>query len=167
MRNVNSSSGIAEDMIRSFTQMACAEMHLKTLYEKTIAEMENGLVDMSDTNVRQKQIEKANQYIDDIDAIASLRRRMMVATFDLFEDGDRDVWCMVKHLCIANMCAWESWQASDRDEELLDIAIESNNLLTKYLTQFFGMEISPCAACLSDALKEGEINGVQKTSGNA
>ena len=77
---------------------------------------------------------------------------MMSACFEMFDGGDRDVWCMVKHLGISNMCAWETWQASDDDPELLDIAIESNKLFTKYLTRFFGMEVSPCSACLSDAL---------------
>lgn len=161
MRNEHSSSGIAEDMIRSFTQMACAEMHLKTLYEKTVAEMEHGLVDMTDMEVRQKQIAKANQYIEDIKTSANLRRRMMLSAFNLFENGDKDAWCMIKHLCIANMCAWESWQASDDDPDLLDIAMESNNLLTKYMTQFFGMEVTDCAACMADMLK-GETNGIPK-----
>lgn len=155
-KNPMSSSGIAEDLIRAFVQMGCAEVHLKTLYEKTLAEMENGIVDVEDAEIRMKWMEKAESYREDLIASADLRRRMMLSCFEMFEDGDKDVWCMVKHLGISSMCAWETWQASDDDPELLDIAIESNKLFTKYLTQFFGMEITSCASCLSDMLKGKE-----------
>ena len=155
-KNVYSSSGAAEDLIRAFVQMGCAEMHLKTLYEKAVAEMENGIVDMSDADARGSHVEKMNAYIEDLKTTADLRRKMMLKCFSLFEDGDKDVWCMIKHLGISNMCAWETWQASDDDPELLDLAIESNKLFTTYLTRFFGMEITSCASCFSDALK-GEM----------
>lgn len=151
--NTHSSSGMAEDLIRAFVQMGCSEVHLKTLYEKTLAEMENGIVDVSDKEILQKYIEKANSYREDLIDTAQLRRRMMIKCFELFDGGDKDVWCMVKHLGISNMCAWETWQASDDDPELLDIAVESNKLFTKYLARFLGMEITDCASCLSDYLK--------------
>ena len=153
-RNSNSSSGQAEDMIRAFVQMGCAEVHLKTLYEKTIAELENGLVDLSDADAREAHLAKAEQYHNDLIEAAQLRRQMMMSCFNLFEGGDKDVWCIVKHLGISAMCAFETWQASDDDPNLLSIAIESNKLFTKYLTQFFGMEITSCASCLSDMLKK-------------
>ena len=154
-KNPMSSSGIAEDLIRAFVQMGCAEVHLKTLYEKTLAEMENGIVDVEDDEIRKAWIEKVESYREDLIESANLRRRMMSACFDMF-DGDKDVWCMVKHLGVSNFCCWETYMASDDDPELLDIAIESNKLFTKYLTRFFGMEVSPCSACLSDALKGKE-----------
>lgn len=155
-KNPNSSSGQAEDLIRAFVQMGCAEMHLKTLFEKTMAEMENGIVDVENDEIRKAWTEKANDYLEDIKESANLRRRMMSACFEMFDGGDRDVWCMVKHLGISNMCAWETWQASDDDPELLDIAIESNKLFTKHLSRFLGAELSPCSACLSDYLKGKE-----------
>lgn len=157
-KNNNSSSGMGEDLVRAFVQMGCAELHLMTLYQKTYAEMENGIVDMEDANVRQAQIEKAERYREDLIETADLRRQMMLKCFDLFEDGDKDVWCMVKHLGISSMCAWETWQASDDDPDLLYLAVQSNKMFTKYLTQFFGMEITDCASCLSDMLK-GKENG--------
>lgn len=155
-KNPMSSSGKAEDMIRAFVQMGCAEVHLKTLYEKTLAEMENGIVDVEDAEVRKAWIEKAESYREDLIASADLRRQMMVACFEMFEGGDKDVWCMVKHLGISAMCAFEVWQASDDDPALLDIAVEANKLFTQYLTRFFGMEVTPCSACLSDLLQGKE-----------
>ena len=47
-RNNFSSSGIGEDQIRAIQQMCCSELHLITLYQKTIAELENGLIDLDD-----------------------------------------------------------------------------------------------------------------------
>ncbi len=44
MENKYSTSGIGEDIIRSFTQIASAELHAKTLLEKRISEVENGLI---------------------------------------------------------------------------------------------------------------------------
>ena len=155
-KNPMSSSGQAEDLIRAFVQMGCAEVHLKTLYEKTLAEMENGIVDVSDEKVRKEWVEKAESYREDLIESANLRRRMMSACFDMFDGGDSDVWCMVKHLGISNYCAWETWQASDDDPELLDIAIESNKLFTKMLSQWLGMEITSCASCFADMMKGKE-----------
>ena len=45
MENKYSTSGIAEDLIRSFVQMSCAEIHAKTLLENRISELENGLIE--------------------------------------------------------------------------------------------------------------------------
>ena len=46
MNNPNSTSGVGEDIIRAFVQFGATEMHLKTLYEKTLAEMENGIINV-------------------------------------------------------------------------------------------------------------------------
>lgn len=155
-KNSNSSSGAGEDLIRAFVQMGCAEVHLKTLYEKFIAEVENGLLDEGSLENRISVEEKEKQLRENLIQAAQLRRQMMLKCFEMFEGGDTDAWCMVKHLGISNMCAWETWQASDDDPELLNIAVESNKLFTKYLTQFLGMEITSCASCLSDYLKGKE-----------
>lgn len=152
-KNIMSSSGQAEDMIRAFQQMACTELHLITLYQKTVAEMENGIVDVSDDEIRNKHLERAEQYREDLIRVTECRRSMMRECFSLFENGDKDVWCMVKHLGASSACAWEVYQASDDDPELLMIALEASKLFTKYITQFLGMEITDCASCLADMLK--------------
>jgi hypothetical protein len=71
-------------------------------------------------------------------------------------DGDKDAWCLVKHLGIGAMTAFEAWQASDDDPELLDLWIDSNKAFTKAVTRFLGAEVGDCAACLSDFLKAKE-----------
>lgn len=155
MNNPLSSSGIAEDMIRAFQQTSCAELHLMTLYQKTLAELENGLIDLDDDEVRMAHINLAEQYREDLIEVTDLRRRMMVSCFEMFSDGNKDVWCMVKHLGMASACAWEVYQASDDDPSLLSIAVDANKMFTRFITQFLGMEITDCASCVVDALKGG------------
>lgn len=155
MKNPNSTSGIGEDIIRAFVQFGATEMHLKTLYEKTLAEMENGIINVEDPNELGKHIEKVNSYREELIEVAQLRRRTMLILFEMF-DGDKDAWCLVKHLGIGAMTVFEAWQASDDDPELLDLWIESNKAFTKALTRFLGAEVGDCAACLSDFLKAKE-----------
>ena len=155
MNNPNSTSGVGEDIIRAFVQFGATEMHLKTLYEKTLAEMENGIINVEDPEVLNKHIEKVNSYREELIDVAQLRRRTMLILFEMF-DGDKDAWCLVKHLGIGAMTAFEAWQASDDDPELLDLWIDSNKAFTKAVTRFLGAEVGDCAACLSDFLKAKE-----------
>lgn len=151
-KNSMSEVGMGEDMIRSFVQFGCAEIHAKGLYEKTMAEMENGYIDVEDNEVLQKHLEKIEQYQKDIDTYANLRRAVTRHLFEMFE-GDKDVWCLVKHLGIGAMTLFEAYQASDNDPELLNLCIEANNAFVEAMTRFLGAEISSCSACLSDFLK--------------
>ena len=144
--------GYAEDLIRAYVQFGCAEIHAKGLYEKANAELENGLVDTTDEDVLAKQLEKLGQYKNDINNYANLRRSMMRKLFSLFE-GDRDMWCQVKHLGIGAMCLFEAYEGSEDDCDLLNMAYEANREFVSAMTRFLGTELSDCAACLSDFLK--------------
>lgn len=161
-RNVNSEVGAAEDNIRAIVQMGCAEIHAMTLYYKTTAEMENGLVDVTDPDILQKQLEKADLFREDIEVYADLRRRMTKALFDMFdgEEKDKTMWCQIKHLGLSAMQIFETYEASDNDPELLSLAYEANKAFTKAVTRFLGIEITSCSACLSDALKAVERDDI-------
>lgn len=147
MKNKHSSDGIAEDMIRAFVQTGCAETHAKTLIEKYHAQLESGLTD--DANAT---IEKMNACVDEVNSLAELRRRTMLALFNMY-DGDKDYWCMVKHLGIGAYTLFEAYQASDDDAELLSLAIDANKAFITALSHFLGTEITDCAACFADMLK--------------
>lgn len=155
-RNVDSEVGQAEDMIRAFVQFGAAEIHAKGLYEKTQAELENGYINVEDNEVLQKHLDKSEQYRLDIETYANLRRSVTRKLFSMFE-GDKDVWCLVKHLGIGAMTLFEAYEASDNDLELLNMAYEANKAFVLAMTRFLGVEISDCAACLSDSLK-GVVN---------
>lgn len=154
MENKHSTDGIAEDIIRSFVQIASAEMHAKTLLEKRVSELENGFIDL-ETDLEQ-QLSKISELKIEINDLAELRRSDMLYLFDLYGgQGDKEKWCTVKHLGIAMMTAFEAWQASDNDEALLTSALDKNKLFIKAVSQFLGVEVTECAACFADILKGG------------
>lgn len=154
MVNKHSSDGIAEDLIRAFVQVGCAESHAKTLLEKVTAELETGI-----TDARQDAILHVDDLIEEINSLAEIRRGMMRSLQVMYPDGDKSYWCMVKHLGVAAYTAFEVYQASDDDADLLNTAMETNKHFVKALSRFLGVEITSCAACFADALK-GEDNGI-------
>lgn len=156
MKNSLSETGIAEDMIRSYIQFGCAEIHAKSLYEKTIAELNNGLIDVTDAEVRNKHLERAEMFKEDINTYASMRRDIMRKLLDMFPNGDKSMWCQAKHLGIGMMTLFEAYQGSDDDVELLHMAYEANEAFTLAMSRFLGVEISSCAACFADSIKGEE-----------
>lgn len=152
MKNENSSDGMAEDLIRSFVQTGCGEIHAKTLYEKAVAELENGIIDIDDADVVKNQLEKIEQIKEEISELAELRRKIMIQLFEMY-DGDKTYWCQVKHLGIGAYTLFEAYQASDDDQSLLDLANDANKAFIKALSHFLGMTPVDCAACFSDMLK--------------
>lgn len=145
------SDGAAEDLIRAFVQMGCAELHMKTLVEKYNAQMENGLIDLSDNAMVKKQIAMITDASDELDAIAECRRGLMLRLMELY-DCNKDYWCVVKHIGMAMYCAFEAYQATG-DSDIYSEYIAANRRFIHALTCFLGVEISDCAACFSDIIK--------------
>lgn len=156
MKNVDSETGMAEDMLRSIVQLGATEMHYQTLYNKSVAQLENGLIEVEKDEVREKQLDKINRYREEINDVADVRRKMMRKLFSLFDGGNKEAWCLIKHLGVASMTAFEAYQASNDDAELLDLYYDINKEFNKAVTDFLGAEITDCAACLSDFLKGGK-----------
>ena len=150
MKNEHSSDSVAEDLIRAFVQVGCAELHTKTLIEKAEGELTKDMADMvaiSDT------LEQLNS---ELEAQASLRRKLMYKLFSMY-DGDKAFWCEVKHLGIGAYTLFEAYQGSDDDSDLYNLALEANKAFIVALSHFLGLEIPECAACFGDFLK-GEKN---------
>lgn len=157
MENKMSTSGLAEDLIRGIVQTGCAEVHTKTLYEKAVGELENGIgIDLEDGEAVQAQLEKIGNYKDEINSLAQLRRQQMLALYNMFEGANTEGYCNVKHLGIASYVIFEAYEASDDDPELLDLAVETNKAFLRALSRFLGLEIVECAACISDLLRGQE-----------
>lgn len=157
-RNIQS-DGVAEDLIRSFVQVGCAEVHAKTILEKYNAQLENGLIDLNDNKAVLEQTDKITAITDELNNLAELRRGLMLRLFNMY-DGDKDYWCLVKHLGIGAYTLFEAYQASEDDPELYTLALEANKRFIYSLTHFLGVEITECAACFADILKsERDNNG--------
>lgn len=160
MHNKHSTDGLAEDLLRSLVQVASAEMHAKTLLEKRVSELENGLIDIEDDSIVLKQLDKIQSLKDDVNELAQLRREDMLYLYKMYDErGDKEQWCAVKHMAIAMMTAFEAWQASDNDEELLSAALYKNRLFIKSVSQFLGVEVTECASCFGDILKGEDEDG--------
>lgn len=154
MKNVHSSDAIGEDMIRSFVQMGCAEIHAKTLVEKANAELENGLIDVENPEALQAHLEKIDRLLKQMEKYATIRRGLMVKLYEMFDKkGDETFWCQIKHLGIGSMCLFEAYQASDNDPDLYGLWIASQKVFIEALCEFLGTEITDCAACFGDMLK--------------
>lgn len=156
--NKFSEVGAGEDLLRAIVQMGAAEIHAMGLYFKTQAEMENGLINVEDNEVLQKQIEKAEMYREDIETFADLRRQMMSALMDMVgtDDANKDLWCMVKHLGLSMMQTFEAYENSDNNLALLNLAYDANKAFTKAVTRFLGVEITDCAACFAESMRGAE-----------
>lgn len=152
--------GATEDLIRTFQQMACTEGHLKTLIEKYQSEMQNGLIEIENDDVRTKHAEKLNDAVDELNDIAELRRVVMLKIMNGYDDADKNYWCVVKHLSVASHCAFEAYQASDNDATMLNIWLMANAKFVKAMTRWLGTEITECAACFSDIMKGERRDGV-------
>ena len=144
--------GAAEDQIRAFVQFACAEGHAKTILEKAESELEN--TDPEDEETCQKLVEKISSMSEELGYIAEMRRAIMLKLFNEYQ-GDKDYWCMVKHLGSGAYTLFEAYQATE-DPETYDLAIEANKCFVRAISHFLGVEIVDCAACLSDILKAKE-----------
>lgn len=150
--NKHSTSGLSEDLLRSFIQVGCAELHLKTLMEKRISELENGMVSDDDFV---KHLDVIDDIEKDMEELAQIRREEMLYIFNAFGGkGDKEQWCMVKHLGLASFTAFEAYQASDKDQDLWNIAFSLNKKFIKAMTKFIGAEEwTDCQSCFSDFLK--------------
>lgn len=154
MQNKHSSSGIAEDLIRSFVQIASAELHVKTILEKRISELENGMYEEDDLNLLLEEISTQKEQLIEL---AEIRRSQMLTLYEMYDSkGNKEQWCMVKHLGMAMYTAFECWQASNDDSELFSQYLRINKMFIKCITKFLGVEITDCSSCFSDILKAKE-----------
>lgn len=143
--------GASEDLIRSFVQIGCAELHAKTILEKAEAEMEEGIVDLEDPDAVDRQMKKISDIEEEMNMFAQLRRKTMLRLFDMY-DGDKDYWCVIKHVGTGAYTLFEAYEATG-DPSLYELALDANKAFIRALTHFLGVEITDCAACFSDILK--------------
>lgn len=150
------SDGLSEDLVRSFQQLVCTEGHYKTLVEKYQSELENGLIDVDDDEVRKAHLSKLDDTVSELNLIAELRRASMRFLMELYPNSTKDMWCIIKHLASAEYCAFEVYQASDNDAELLNRYLEIHARFVHAITRWLGVEITECSACFADLLRGKE-----------
>ena len=142
MKNIDSSLGYIEDLIRCAQQLCCTEGHLESLVENTLSAMENGI----ETKINVKDVS------DMLLEVSDLRRKAMRVITQNF-DTDTSVYCLVKHTLNAEYLAYEAYVGSDDDNDLLAIWQDTRKQFVKAFSMWTGMEITDCSACLNDFLK--------------
>lgn len=145
------SDGAAEDMIRAFVQIGCAEIHAKTILEKAEAEMEEGIIDLEDSEAVERQMKKISDIEEEMNDLANLRRRIMLRLFDMYA-GDKDYWCVIKHVGTGAYTLFEAYEATG-DPSLYELALDANKAFIRALTHFLGIEITSCASCFADMIR--------------
>lgn len=162
MVNKNSSVGITEDMITNIMHLGASEYHLEILirkYEDQIKFWYNQ--DNPDIQTEEDRIaiydaqEKVNQLTMTLQQVTEQRRgAMTLLKSQANENGNPDMWCLLKHVLVAVITSFEAWQVNIANDKVKFVFLEQSRVANQVLAMFLGYEVTPCSACLTDQLKE-------------
>lgn len=162
MVNKNSSVGITEDIITNIMNMTASEYHLEILIRKYEDQITFWYGDGNPDFQTSQDLEEISELENKISELTMLlksvteqRRNAMVALKgQANENGNPDLWCLVKHVLVALETAFEAWQVNLTDVHVKELFIEQSRVANQVLAMFLGYEVTPCSACLTDQLKE-------------
>ena len=162
MTNKNSSVGITEDIITNIMHLGAGEYHLEILvrkYEDQIKFWYN--LDAPEIQTEEDKIaifdtkEKLNQIVMMLQQLTEQRRRAMgLLKAQANDNGNPDLWCLLKHVLVAVITSFEAWQVDIANDNVKSVFIEQSRVANQVLAMFLGYEVTPCSACLTDQLKE-------------
>lgn len=162
MVNKNSSIGITEDMITNIMHLGASEYHLEILirkYEDQIKFWYNQ--DNPELQTEEDRIaiydaqEKVNQLTMTLQQVTEQRRgAMTLLKSQANENGNPDMWCLLKHVLVAVITSFEAWQVDIANDKVKFVFLEQSRVANQVLAMFLGYEVTPCSACLTDQLKE-------------
>lgn len=162
MTNKNSSVGITEDIITNIMHLGAGEYHLEILvrkYEDQIKFWYN--LDAPEIQSEEDKIaifdtkEKLNQIVMTLQQLTEQRRKAMgLLKAQANNNGNPDLWCLLKHVLVAVITSFEAWQVDIANDNVKGIFIEQSRVANQVLAMFLGYEVTPCSACLTDQLKE-------------
>lgn len=161
MTNKESSVGITEDIITNIMHLGASEYHLNILIRKYEDQMIFWYHDGSPEFQSQEDIDNVKELESKIaDATMLLntttearREAMRALKAQGNGSGNPDVWCLLKHLLVATVTAFEAWQVNLSDENIKSIFMEQSRLANQVIAMFLGYEVTPCSACLTDQMK--------------
>ena len=162
MTNKNSSVGITEDIITNIMHLGAGEYHLEILvrkYEDQIKFWYN--LDAPEIQSEEDKIaiydtkEKLNQIVMTLQQLTEQRRKAMgLLKAQANDNGNPDLWCLLKHVLVAVITSFEAWQVDIANDNVKSVFIEQSRVANQVLAMFLGYEVTPCSACLTDQLKE-------------
>ena len=162
MVNKSSSVGITEDIITNIMHLGASEYHLEILirkYEDQIKfwynldnpefQTEEDKVAIYDTKDKVYQITQLLQTTTE-----QRRKAMELLKSQANEEGNPDMWCLLKHVLVATITAFEAWQVDLANDKVKFAFLEQSRVANQVLAIFLGYVVTPCSACLTDQLKE-------------
>lgn len=162
MANKNSSVGITEDIITNIMHLGASEYHLEILirkYEDQIKywynlenpefQTEEDKIAIVDTRDKVYQLTQLLQ-----STTAERRNAMLLLKSQANEKGNPDMWCLLKHVLVATITAFEAWQVDLANDKVKFAFLEQSRVTNQVLALFLGYEVTSCSACLTDQLKE-------------
>lgn len=160
--NKNSSVGITEDIITNIMHLGASEYHLEILirkYEDQIKFWYNQ--DNPEMQSEEDKIsvydakDKVNQLTMTLQQVTEERRRAMrLLKTQANDNGNPDLWCLLKHVLVSVITSFEAWQVDFANDNVKFVFIEQSRVANQVLAMFLGYEVTPCSACLTDQLKE-------------
>lgn len=160
--NKNSSVGITEDIITNIMHLGASEYHLEILirkYEDQIKFWYNQ--DNPEMQSEEDKIsvydakDKVNKLTMTLQQVTEERRRAMTLLKTQANDnGNPDLWCLLKHVLVAVITSFEAWQVDFANDNVKFVFLEQSRVANQVLAMFLGYEVTPCSACLTDQLKE-------------
>lgn len=165
MTNKDSSVGITEDLITNIMHLGASEYHLEILirkYEDQIKFWYNdGRPEFQSTSDIQAVQDTENKLLEAQQMLHTVTEERRKAMRLLKEQGNGsgnpDVWCLLKHVLVAVITAFEVWQVNLANEDTKNIFIEQSRIANQVIAMFLGYEVTPCSACLTDQMKEGSV----------
>lgn len=161
--NKDSSVGIVEDILTNIMHLGASEYHLEILIRKYEDQMKfwynDGVPEFQSTEdieTVQELEEKVQELIMLLKATTEQRREAMRALkAQATEKGNADLWCLLKHVLVATITAFEAWQVDLANENVKELFVEQSRVANQVIAMFLGYEVTPCSACLTDQMKEG------------
>lgn len=161
MINKDSSIGIVEDIITNTMNMIANEYHIEILIRKYEDQIKFWYYDGEpelQTTEDQETIESLEGQIAQLTMLLAQvteerRNAMRLLKSQANENGNPDLWCLLKHTLVAVETAFEAWQVDLNDVHTKAVFIEQSRIANQVLAMFLGYEVTPCSACLTDQLK--------------
>jgi hypothetical protein len=99
--------------------------------------------------------DKVNQLTMTLQQVTEERRRAMrLLKTQANDNGNPDLWCLLKHVLVAVITSFEAWQVDFANDNVKFVFLEQSRVANQVLAMFLGYEVTPCSACLTDQLKE-------------
>ena len=155
--NKDSSVGITEDLITNIMNLCASEYHMNILVRKYEDKLSFWYADNAKED--QDEIMKVDEVLRETELLLketteNRRKAMKLLKEQANEEGNPDMWCLLKHMFTAVITSFEVWQVDLSNLKAKYGFIEQSRAMNKVLAMFLGFPVTPCSACLTDQLEQ-------------